>query len=156
MSSRGIVSPQHYRPSLVEQIRRTTDAEIAAVLEKLAAATPTERRPRLLLAPNGHHLPLHDRAPDRSLLVAQCGIEPLLLPSALRDRLSVWSAQCVNSGHTLEILVERHRLAAEVQSALGPGTTVLFPEANTARSNPSPEDVAMAERIRVYKETHPV
>ncbi|TFD52250.1 hypothetical protein E3T55_06490 [Cryobacterium frigoriphilum] len=144
-----ITMPAHPRGSVVQQILQMSDAEIEAAGARIDVAALTwqpERMPtRILLRSDSAESPLADRSPLFAL--SDDRIEPatLGLSATLTARLQQWDAR--GPEPRVEQLVAGHELAAAVQREIGPQVSVLFPEADAARSRPAPELVAILDRM---------
>lgn len=140
------------RRPLIEQMWAIPDAEFLEMTRgaDLAALSwhPGRTPERLLIEPRPDRLPLADRTPlvdrtDDHVAAAALGIEGELL-----ERLVEWNERWRSAPRPLEYRTSGFRLAADVQRAVGPLVTVIFPEASRRNSEPTPEMQAFVDRRR--------
>lgn len=140
------------RPSIVEQMQAMPASEFRAMTRGVdldaLVWTPGRRPERVLLAPTESGMPLADRTPlvDRPDEPLAAGV--LRFDAALVARLRDWNDRWVGAERTVEYLVSGFRLAADLQHAVGPHTSVVFPASSTWRSTPAPETLALVARLR--------
>ena len=154
--------PPAERTTLADQIRSMPDAEFNAVagtadLVQQHLWTPGQTPTRVLLEPLAGDLPLRDRTElvgRTSDIVADTALG---LSDELTHRLIEWSRRwgrsplpadaAVLDDSQLQYLAEGRVLAADVQLELGLATRVHFPEADTQKSQPTPEMRAFVDRV---------
>ncbi|MCI2956327.1 hypothetical protein MN032_01375 [Agromyces atrinae] len=140
------------RPTVVEQMQAMPESEFRAMTRGVdldaLVWTPGRRPERVLLAPTESGMPLADRTPlvDRPDEPLAAGT--LRFDEALVARLRDWNDRWLGDERTVEYLVSGFRLAADLQHAVGPHTSVLFPASSTWRSTPAPETLALVARLR--------
>ncbi|MFC5928831.1 hypothetical protein D6T64_08805 [Cryobacterium melibiosiphilum] len=144
-----LTMPDHPPGSVVQQIVKMDDAEIEAAgagIDVAALTWQPQRMPtRILLRAGSPGSPLADRSPLFGLTDDRLEPAALGLSAELTARLQAWNI--AGLAPYVEYLVVGHELAAAVQREIGPQITVLFPEADAARSRPAPELVAMLDRF---------
>ncbi|RZU66246.1 hypothetical protein EV379_2598 [Microterricola gilva] len=145
-------SPAAPVPGIIEQIRLLSEEAVGVLARDIDMNehrwTPGRAPSRVLLTPSRGGLPLVDRSPLIGMTDDRLDAHALGLPSGLVARMVRWSERWTGAGGIATPgLVDGHLLAAEIQAAVGAGVEVLFPEAGAARSAPSPELLAVADRI---------
>lgn len=146
-------SPIERRPSIAEQLKQMPDSEFDALTAGADLARyvwQPERMPtRLLLEPQPGGLPLLDRSALLERPSDRVEASALGLSAALVERLHDWNGRWAGRApRELRYLLDGRDLAAEVQRAVGPRVTVLFPEADAERSRPSIEVRVLVTRLR--------